>query len=78
MSRWKKPLTHKEVIKILQNLGFTQRPQNGTSHIHWVKNDPFRKVTVDPPKSPFDAFLVQSMARQAGVSVKEFYQALNK
>jgi len=42
-----------------------------------VTDDPFRKVTVDEPKAPFSHFLIQSMARQAGVSVKEFYQALD-
>jgi hypothetical protein len=33
---------------------------------------PFRKVTVDKHVSPFCKFLVQSMAKQASVSTKEF------
>ena len=33
---------------------------------------PFRKVTVDKHIAPFSEFLVKSMAKQAGVSVKEF------
>lgn len=81
MGRWKRPLTTKEVNAILTNLGFEPRPQAGTSHIHWVpkdKNSAFRKVTVDPPKSPFGDFLVRSMARQAGVSLREFYAALDQ
>jgi len=81
MSRWKRPLEAREVYAILRNLGFAPRKQNGTSHEHWVPIDPaasFRKVTVDEPKAPFGEFLVRSMARQAGVSLREFYDALNK
>lgn len=77
MSRWKRPLTSKEVKTILKNLGFIYRNTEG-SHENWIKENPFRKVTVDPPKSPFGHFLIESMSRQAGVSVKEFYNALNK
>jgi len=36
------------------------------------------KVTVDCPKQPFTDFLVKSMASQAGVSVRDFYKALEK
>jgi predicted RNA binding protein YcfA (HicA-like mRNA interferase family) len=80
MGRWRRPLTAKEVHKILRNLGFEPRKQTGTSHQQWVPKDPsapFRKVTVDEPKSPFGDILVASMARQAGVSVRAFYDALN-
>jgi len=37
---------------------------------------PFRKVTLSAHNEPFDDFIVSSMARQAGVSVREFYEAL--
>ena len=77
--RWKRLLEAREVYTILKNLGFEARKQKGTSHEHWVPKDPkvpFRKVTVDEPKAPFGDFLVKSMARQAGVSVKAFYEAL--
>lgn len=79
MSRFFKPLTCKEVKQILKSLGFTRRNQEG-SHEQWVRNDPppFRKVTVDCPKEPFSHMLTESMARQAGVSKKEFYSFLNK
>jgi predicted RNA binding protein YcfA (HicA-like mRNA interferase family) len=75
------PLTCKQVKTILTNLGFVPRPQNGTSHEHWVPakgsyRGQFRKVTVDCPQAPFLHGLIQSMARQAGVSKKEFYAAL--
>ena len=77
MSRWKRPLTSKEVKRILTNLGFSYRNTEG-SHEQWVKDNPFRKVTVDPPKSPFGHILIKFMAEQAGVSVKQFYEALDK
>lgn len=64
----------------MTNLGFQPRPRTGTSHEHWAPKDPgapFRKVTVDEPKAPFGEILVRSMARQAGVSLREFYDALD-
>ena len=78
MSRWKRPLEAREVERILRNLHFEFRNSEG-SHDNWVsKTTPFRKVTVDKPKAPFSHFLIQSMARQAGVTVRQFYDALNK
>lgn len=73
------PLTCKEVKRILTNLGFQPRPQQGTSHEHWVKDVGGRryKVTVDCPKAPFSHDLIRSMASQAGVSKKDFYKALD-
>jgi hypothetical protein len=82
MSRWKRPLKAAEVRKILRALGFEPRPIKGTGHEHWdehwVAENPFRKVTLSAHNEPFDDFIVSSMARQAGVSVKAFYQALQK
>ena len=67
------PLTCKDVKKILKALGFSPRPQKGTSHEQWVKeeNGQFHKVTVDCPKAPFSPILIRSMANQAGVSKKD-------
>lgn len=78
--RWRRPLTCKEVKHILTNLGFAPRERKSTSHEQWVKKADGRcwKVTVDCPKAPFSDMLVGSMARQAGVSVKDFYLALEK
>lgn len=83
MSFWKKRLTAKEVRTILKALGF--RPQGGkgtgSGHESWVPVDetgPFRKVTVDAHVAPFGHDLIRYMAHQTGVSVKEFYDALNK
>lgn len=79
MSRWKRPLKAAEVRKILKALGFEQRPQRSTGHEHWVKAEPkFLKVTLSAHNEPFDDFVVSSMARQAGVSLRDFYAALEK
>lgn len=79
MSSGRHPLTAKDVFTILKNLGFTHRNTEG-SHQNWVRYEPapFRKVTVDPPKAPFSHVLIGYMARQAGVSVSEFYRALDR
>lgn len=71
------PLTCKDVKQILKSLGFEPRPKNGTSHEQWVRKDNkgFFKVTVDCPKAPFSPDLISSMAKQAGLSKKEFYAA---
>ncbi|MGH8490533.1 MAG: type II toxin-antitoxin system HicA family toxin [Gammaproteobacteria bacterium] len=75
-----RPLTCKEVKTILKNLGFAPRPQKGTSHEQWVKDDGGKryKVTVDCPKAPFTHDLIGWMAHQAGVSRKAFYTALGR
>jgi predicted RNA binding protein YcfA (HicA-like mRNA interferase family) len=78
MSGHHPPLTCAQVKAILKALGFEPRPQKGTSHEHWVKRTggQFFKVTVDCPKQPFGHDLIRYMARQAGVTVREFYDAL--
>lgn len=75
-----RPLTCKEVKIILKKLGFTPRPRKGTSHEQWTKDTEGRryKVTVDCPKAPFSPDLVTYMARQAGLSKKDFYKMLDK
>jgi len=79
MSRWKRPLKAAEVRKILKALGFELRPQKSTGHEQWVKEAPsFKKVTLSAHNEPFDDFIVASMARQAGVSVRDFYAALDR
>ena len=77
MSRWKRPLTSREVLRILKNLGFEHRYTEG-GHENWVRHDPspFRKVTLDAHLQPFSDTLIRYMAAQAGVSVLAFYQAL--
>lgn len=79
MSRWKRPLTAREVKQIARNLGFEFRSQEG-GHEQWVRASPppFRKMTIDSHIEPFSNRIVEYMARQAGVSVKSFYDALDK
>ncbi|WP_372523724.1 type II toxin-antitoxin system HicA family toxin [Sulfuricaulis sp.] len=81
MSSEHPPLTCPQVEQILKNLGFKERPKKaGTSHQDWVTEKfrgQFRKVTVDCPKAPFSQDLIKWMARQAGVTKKEFYAALD-
>ncbi len=74
------PLTCSQVKDILRTLGFSPRPQKGTSHEQWAKveNGRLYKVTVDCPKAPFTQELISSMARQAGVTKKQFYAALSR
>ena len=78
MSSVHPPLTCKQVKKILSSLGFSPRPKKGTSHEQWVKDESGRrlKVTVDCPNAPFSPDLVSSMAKQAGVTKKQFYAEL--
>ena len=74
------PLEYRDVRRILDNLGFDERPQKATSREQWVKDEDGRryKVTVDKGKAPFSQDLIRYMARQAGVSKKAFYKALKK
>ena len=74
------PLTCKEVKQILKNLGFAPDRGRGSSHEQWIKDERGRrwKVTVDCPQAPFSQFLIESMARQAGVTKRAFYQALDQ
>ena len=76
MSGQHPPITCADFKAILKVLGFAPRPQkSGTSHEQWVAtiNGKFHKVTVDCPKAPFSGDLLQSMARQAGVTKKKIY-----
>lgn len=79
MSRWKVPLTAKEVRRIAKNLGFKHKNTEG-GHENWERDQPppYRKMTIDSHLEPFSHTLIKYMAMQAGVSVKEFYAALNK
>jgi len=67
-------LTYNKVVTGLKKLGFTKRANKSIAHEQWVADSPFRKVTVDKHIAPFSTILVHSMAKQAGVSPKEFCQ----
>lgn len=68
------PVEHKEAVRALRALGFTQLPQKATSHTQWVKDSPGgrRKVTLDEHHAPYTRFLLKSIAHAAGVSAHEF------
>jgi predicted RNA binding protein YcfA (HicA-like mRNA interferase family) len=65
-------LKYSEVVAGLKKLGFYKRPNKSTAHEQWVTDEPFRKVTVDKHEAPFDKYLVESMAKQAGLNTHEF------
>lgn len=74
------PLDYRDVIRGLKKLGFEMRPKKATAHEQWAKESGGRlyKVTVDKHLEPFGPMLIQSMASQAGVSKKAFYEACGK
>jgi hypothetical protein len=76
MSSHYPPLPVSDVEAVLKAIGLVAQPQRGTSHQHWTGyyRSLYRKVTVDPPYAPFTWFLVRSMAAQAGLKKKEFYE----
>lgn len=80
MSSHYPPLTCKQVKKILKAAGFKRETSRaGTSHEQWkkIEQGTLRKVTVDCPKAPFTRDLIASMARQAGMTKKQFYAYLD-
>jgi hypothetical protein len=78
------PLTAAEVESGLKAAGFVQQPGNGTSHVKWIKKCSCKGkptkfvVIVDAHHAPFSADLTKSMATQAGMSVKQFYELCSK
>lgn len=74
------PLTYKEVTSALKRLGFEMKPKTATAHEQWIRVDERGKflVTVDKHISPFDQTLIKSMARQAGLSTKDFFRECKK
>lgn len=73
------PPTCKQVKSMLLRLGFVASAGKGSheNYRHESFKGSFRKVTVDCPKAPFSDDLVSSMARQAGLTKKQFLQACN-
>jgi predicted RNA binding protein YcfA (HicA-like mRNA interferase family) len=76
MPRKYPPLTAREVVAILEALGFGYSHSEG-GHDFYKGSHSGRnwKVTVDEKESPFDDFLLKSMMKQAGVSREQFYAA---
>ena len=70
------PLTYQEVVRALKRMGFEMKPKTATAHEQWIRVDGRGKllVTVDKHNAPFSRDLIRSMAKQAGMSVKEFFK----
>ena len=75
-------LKYRNVIKILRNLGFTQRTKRAGAHQTWTQKRgertyyvtvSFHRAGQDVPKGT-----LSSMIRQSGYSKKEFYEALRR
>lgn len=64
---------------ILRHLGFRHSHTTG-GHEQWVRDEPlpYRKVTLSEHNQPFADTIVRYMAAQAGVSVRDFYLALQR
>jgi predicted RNA binding protein YcfA (HicA-like mRNA interferase family) len=74
------PLSCADVKTILKKSGFVkQKAHSGSSHEQWKKvhNKRLYKVTVDCPKAPFSPMLITSMARQAGMTKRQFYAVID-
>lgn len=65
-------LSYKEVVTGLKKLGFQLQPKKSTGHEQWITDNPKRRVTVSKHLAPFDVHLINHMAKQAGLDVKEF------
>lgn len=74
-----RPLPCSDVKKALKNLGFTKKNKgSGTSHEQWRKvvDNKLYKATVDCHKGEVKAMDVRSIIKQAGVSKKQFFDAM--
>jgi hypothetical protein len=76
MPRGWPPLELREVLAILTALEFTYSGSKGGHDFYvGVRNGKKCKVTVDAKCAPFDAYLLQSMCKQANCKREEFYGA---
>ena len=78
MGRRYPPLEYRDIRTILTRLGFIKQPRKATSHEQWINNVEGRlyKVTVSRHRGAYGHELIASMAKQAGVSKRQFYAAL--
>lgn len=76
MPKKRPPLTEREVVAILEALGFGySHSEGGHDFYKGFHSGRNWKVTVDPKESPFDDFLLKSMMKQAGADREQFYAA---
>jgi len=73
-------LKYRDVIKILRNLGFSQRTRRAGAHQTWTQKRGGRTyyvtVSFHRPNQDVPKGTLSSMIRQSGCSKKEFYKAL--
>lgn len=68
-------LNCRDVKSTILWLGFQFKSQKGShEHYHGEFNGVYRKVTIDCPKAPFTGFLIRSMASQAGLGSRQFWE----
>ncbi|WP_064746785.1 type II toxin-antitoxin system HicA family toxin [Lysobacter antibioticus] len=72
------PVGTREVEAVLKHLGYEKRPQNGTSHVKWVKdeNGKRRVVIVDDNNAPFKDQALAWIINPMGITKKQFYEIL--
>jgi len=74
-----RPVKYREFEKLLKNLGFELKRQDGTSHRQWEHprfKGERRLVTVSPHNEPFTRSLLKDMMRQMGMRKNEFFKCL--
>ena len=75
-----KPLPCRDAERALKNLGFIEDAKKSSSHRQWrryVKGKLF-KVTLDCHRGEVSALNIKSMIKQAGVTAKQFYTAIDE
>lgn len=81
MSKYK-PLKHRDVLKILHNLGFIPEKTTATSHQTWTLQKEGKNYAVTiffhGSNIEFRPGTLNSIIRQSGFSKEEFYNALKK
>lgn len=75
MGKGERPVTDREMRRVLTHLGFTARPRTGTSHEKWTNGA--RLVIVDAHHSPYHRRLLKQMLNQMGVSKDDFFRILD-
>ena len=66
----------REVIKVLQKLGFAQDRQRGSHIVMRQLAEPHRRITL-PDHSPIAKGTLRAIIRQAGLTVEEFVVLLD-
>lgn len=74
-----RPVTAREFIKLLKNLGFELERQRSGAHEQWMHprfEGKRRAVTVSQHNAPFHGKILKFMRNQAGLSKRELWKCL--